>query len=148
MRGAELGAAVLLVLGGLASLLWLIPAQTSQAAAFGLPPDLIPRLVAMAITGLGLVLILDTVRRWREPDPRPAPFDPPRILAALGAIALLVVGVILVHQAGVLAGGAFTVASFMVFLGERRWPRIVLVAGGAALTVHLAFTRVLNVPMG
>lgn len=105
---------IVLVVGCLALLVWVIPAQTSEGG-FGLSPAFLPNVCTAAI----LVLVLaDGVHR-RLSRRREAAY-PENYRAALMILGVAVVGVLALMWGGVALSATLCTALGMLAMGERR----------------------------
>lgn len=134
----------LAVVGGaaLAALFWIIPEQTTADPFVALQPSLVPNVCATAILVLILIQAWNAMRKGRAQQAETAgdAAQEHSWRSALGAMAITVAGVLAFHLAGLLATSLIVVPGLMLWLGERRYLRIAIVA----LCCALPFTPLFN----
>lgn len=135
----------LAVVGGacLLALLWIIPKQTATDPFSALQPDFVPNVCAVAIVLLTLFQAWRAVREHRaaaqDKDGGEAPIAH-SWRSAFGAMAIVAAGVCAFYLAGLLATALIVVPGLMLWLGERRYLRIIV----TALCCALPFTPLFN----
>jgi putative tricarboxylic transport membrane protein len=112
----------------------------------------LPRILAIVLTGLGLVLTLRAIRAGAlipagKPASRPADDDEPLspLLRALGFLAFGAAYVLLVPVIGYLPAIALLIGSVALYEGAPRNWRTVAIALGGALLYWAIFVRLLGV---
>lgn len=109
---------------------YLIPAQTSDGANFGLSPRMVPIVCCALIGILATVSLLASL--FGKPTTEAAPVND-----GLGTVGLLIgaslLGVTVVHWFGLIAGGIVLVALASWVIGERRWLQIAMLSAAAGL---------------
>ncbi len=141
-------AGVVLLVFGLAMLVLVIPAETSEGGDASISPALLPQICATGIAGLALLLTLRAAGRLRRGQAagQSVPASEWRsalavLLAVAGAIAIFV----LVSPA-VAAG--LLVAGLMLYMGERRLWLLAGVPATLLIGAWLLFYRVLGTAIG
>ena len=143
-----------LVLGGLLLVcaswyLWL----TDGTPRRRLPHDpglaFVPRILAVALIGLSVVLVLQQLVRWlpRPVETPPAPLSPSDWARTAGLVALTVAWVVLLPVAGFLATTPVYLVAAAHLSGARRWLAAVLGAVAVTLVVWVAFVHGFRVPL-
>lgn len=128
--------AIVVALACAVILVWAIPAQTSTATAFGMPPALMPTVTITAALVLAVILgIVSLVSPSSEPPTEDTLELPNR--AGLMCLVLVLAAIVLITFTGLFIGGIVTVAAFMLVMGERRPIRIGLVAIAAPGGIEL-----------
>ena len=131
------------------------PRPSGESMVEGLGPAFYPRLLAILLAGLALLVALAAgLGRWREPAPAPGA-APPRGRLRVGILlAILVAYWLLMPALGYLDTTFAALVITMVFLAppdrRRRPATLGLIAGCAAAAtagVFLLFTRVVKVPI-
>lgn len=142
MRRTDLIAGIALALAGLAVLFVAIPTTTRTGSWTGLSPYFFPTLAMLGFTLCAGLLVLQALFRPRLYEEQPTPLHLVEV-RNFGLAALLVVAaVVIIDAAGLLVGGPLLIAALMLFMGERRWLRILLVS---VLPVAVAYVFVLHV---
>ncbi len=110
-------------------------------------PRFFPFLVAAGLLLCGLLLLIQALRGRAAPPEEGEDIDPdaPPDLRAVGTIAAaLFVYVLILEVAGFVVASALLFWGVAVAFGSRSWLRDPLVGLALALTVYLAFTRLLG----
>ncbi|UJJ32232.1 tripartite tricarboxylate transporter TctB family protein [Halopseudomonas maritima] len=144
-RTLDLWAGLLIVLAGLAGLLYLIPAHIGDGFGFGLSPRFFPYLCIGATTALGALLLLNRLLSGAET--RRIEFSRRHLGRLLLLVALLAGSLALIQWLGYLVGAAFLVAAFMLAMGEKRISRILPTATLWPLALWLLFKLALGAPL-
>ncbi len=109
---------------------YLIPAQTSDGANFGLSPRMVPVVCCVLIGMLATVSLLVSLFGKSTDEAGP-------VNDGLGTVGLLIaaclLGVAVVHWFGLIAGGMLLVALASWIIGERRWLQIAMLSAAAGL---------------
>lgn len=141
---ATLGASICLL--AIALFVWGIPAWVEQNDFAEIPPDLLPKTATALIAFFGALMAFHRV--FLEHDrSRSLGVDARTMGLATAAIGLFAVAVALMNSVGYLVGGAFIVATLMIFMGSRQWLLIGSVAAGAPLLLYAFFELLLGVPL-
>ncbi len=134
----------LAVVGGasLLALFWIIPTQTTADPFAALQPGLVPNVCATAILVLILIQTWNGLRKGRAAEEEAAgdAAQAHSWRSALGAMAITIAGVLAFHLAGLLATSLVVIPGLMLWLGERRYPRV----GVVTLCCALPFTPLFN----
>lgn len=150
MRRADIISGAVIAAFGLAVVFVVIPIWVPGHAegSYGLRAEDFPYLTAGLATALAALLFVRRLFFAREAAEDGAVPIPGRSWAFLAiAAAVLAATVILLDSVGILAGGPFAIAVFMVMMGERRPLAIVSTALLAPLGVWLFFWKLLEFPL-
>ena len=148
MRRADIISAALLIIFGLLVIFVVIPIWVPghQAGNYGLRAQDAPYLTMIVATGLSAWFLVRRLFFDRDGDEKaPIPRESWKFL--LIASMLLAVTLVMLETIGVLAGGPFIVAVFMIMMGERRPLAIGLTAVLAPLAVWAFFWKLLQFPL-
>lgn len=147
MRRADLTGGIVLALAGLAVLFVVIPTTTRTGTWTGLSPYFFPTVAMVGFTLCGGLLILQALFRPALYEEQPTPLHL-RELRNFGLLALIIVAAVLViDAAGLLIGGPVLIAAVMLFMGERRWLRVVLVSVLPVVVAYVFIRHVLQAPV-
>ena len=146
MRRSDICAGLGLAAAALATLLWLIPSQTSPAQSEGnMSPAMMPT-VAVALV-LALALLLAVTRHASTPSMRDEPheefgteargFGRQELLELALWTATSVAVMALLRYAGFIAAGGVVLTGAMLFMGQRNPWTIAAAALGAPLSIWL-----------
>ncbi len=136
MRRADLYSAAVFFVFAIVMIVLVIPAQTTEGNAYGLPPAFLPTLAASAIGLLSAVLFVQKLLAAREEPVRLMTMPQARTL--LAAVAVLACGVAGLRYAGTWVGGSILIAGTMIILGTRKPLPIVL-----TILVVIGFIQIL-----
>lgn len=146
MRRADLIGGIVLALAGLAVLFVVIPTTTRTGSWTGLSPYFFPTVAMVGFTLCAGLLILQALLRptlYEESTPLHL-----TEVRNFGLVALLIVAAVLViDAAGLLIGGPVLIAAVMLFMGERRWLRVVLVSVLPVVVAYVFIRHVLQAPV-
>lgn len=121
-------------------------AITRGFASDRLGPAFFPRLLALVLAGLALILIMRAVSGRSDPTPPPVM----RLGVFVGILVLMVAYAVALPWAGFLLATPLLLAAVIRLLGLRAWLTLGGTAVGVTLVLYFAFARVLHVllPMG
>ena len=125
-------------------LAWVIPAETSRATAFGMPPALMPTVTISAALGLAVLLAVAGTLRDSTEAPTEDTLELPNA-PGLACAGMILACILIMQFAGLLAGGILTVAGFMLVMGERRPVRILVIALAVPGAIQLLLGSALRV---
>jgi hypothetical protein len=128
--------AIVIALACTVILVWAIPAQTSTATAFGMPPALMPTATIAAALELAVLLAVVSLLSPSSEPPTEDTLELPNRRGLL-CLVLVLAAILLIAFTGLFIGGVVTVAAFMLTMGERRPVRIALVAIAAPGGIEL-----------
>jgi len=128
MRRADIVTAAILFVAGLLTVFVIIPLQTTAGERYGLPPAFFPTCSMAAATAFSLLLLLRSLVQSRGDAVLPASLTSRSWLhiGSVSALLFLCLGVI--KYLGFIVGGILMVASFMIYMRERRLVTISLVS--------------------
>lgn len=145
MRALDGAVAGLLAAFGLATLFLFIPGTIDDPGMDDLPPAFMPRVVAVLLTGLAVLLGLRSLVR-RAADKPPA-LDRRHAGFVLLATLWLAASFGSVVLAGYLVGGAAAVIGAMLLMRIRRPITIIAAACAAPLVLWAVFWQILTIPL-
>jgi ABC-type Co2+ transport system permease subunit len=149
MRRADIISAGVIVAFGLFVLLVAIPRWVPGhlEGNYGLRAQDFPILTALTLTLLALGLLVHRIGQPRrgEEENNPIPASSWRFLGLASGV--LVAIWLLLDIFGFAAGGPFTIAAFMIVMGERRPLHVVALSLLAPLAVWLLFWQILKFPL-
>ncbi|WP_010139744.1 tripartite tricarboxylate transporter TctB family protein [Oceanicola sp. S124] len=141
---ALVGAGVTLLALGL--WLWGIPAWVEPNDFVTVAPDLMPRVAVGFIGTLGALMCLH--RLFLEPDrTSPAPIDPKSMVLTVIVLVLFAIAVTLMLTVGYIVGGVFITGALTIFMGQRKWWAIALMAICPPLMLWGFFEVLLGIPL-
>ncbi|WP_029008723.1 tripartite tricarboxylate transporter TctB family protein [Azospirillum halopraeferens] len=114
MRNADIASGAVLLLLGLVTLIWVIPAEVSGRSDYGLPPDFFPRVLAWLFIALTALLVAHRLLARRRGRPE-AETDRPPMRGAdwafiTGAAAVFAGLYLVMAHIGFVAAGVIAVA--------------------------------------
>ena len=147
MRRADIIAGFILLALGLLTLFVIIPAEAEGDTWSGVSPLFFPTLIA---AGFCLACVGLLVQAIFSPGSY-AGMEAPVKLGRMGFFALaciIVLGAVFaIHAFGFLWGGPLLVGALILFMGERRWYRIVPMSIVPVVVIYLFVTKLLNAPL-
>ena len=141
MPKADLIAGVVLMIGGLALLFFIIPAQTEQDTGAAVPPDMLPQICALGITLLAAVLTLNALR-GKTPDAKPPKASEWRAMVAV--VVIILAGAALFQYIHPVVAGLFVTLATMLYMDERRWHLLLALPAALVVIVYLLFYEFLG----
>lgn len=141
---ADRGVSVVLALLGLA-VLWsarAFPNVPGQKLGAGF----LPMLVGAGLVVCAGLLFRRTLRRTKALEERSAPGMPERLLAPLTVLVAVALYVLLSHRWGFLLVAPVCLVLLLRTFGQR-WGACLLWAAGGTVVVHVAFYKLLRVPL-
>lgn len=121
-----------LFIAGLATIFWIIPAQTTPSTNFGLSPQMVPIVCVSVIVCLAIVQF--SVEFFA--NNRSAIQNPARSAVALLLVVSTTVGIWLTGSFGLIVGGVATVFLASLCVGERRFANLALMAASAGCLLY------------
>lgn len=147
MRRADIyGGAGLLILG-LVMIFVVIPLEAGGDTWSGVSPLFFPTIIASGFTLGSLALLLRALLRPAAYEGMDTPVKRQNLGFFMLSCAIVLAGVLAIHRLGIVWGGPLLVAALMLFMGERRWLRIVPISVVPIVVIYFFVTRVLNAPM-
>lgn len=147
MRRADIFAGAGLLGLGLLVLFVVIPAEADGDTWSGVSPLFFPTIVAAGFTlGAGALLIRALLSNTGY-EGMEAPMKWQTFGFFLVACAIIFAAVLLIDFVGILWGGPVLVAALMLFMGERKWQRIVPLSIAPIMVIYFFVTKVLNAPL-
>jgi len=143
-KSDTIAAAVLFIIGILAVFV-IIPQQTTPGERYGLPPAFFPTLSMVLITGLSAVLLLKNVFKSKAEADRTISMTHKNWIYITGITAFLFICLLIIKYFGFIAGGILTIASLMIYMGERKPLTIILVAVLAPTFTYIILWKFLQV---
>lgn len=149
MRQADTISSALIFILGLVILFIIIPNQIPGHAGEGyaLQAADFPRAIVIVMTVLSGILLVSRLARFSPDDDSASPINRRHLTFLAMAAIILVVIFLLMKIAGFLIGGAFTIACFMIVMGERKLLPIAMMAILAPLGVWGFFWKLLHFPL-
>jgi len=145
MRKADIVSAVILFVGGLITIFVIIPLQTTEGEKYGLPPAFFPTCSMVVLTVLSALLLLKGLFSSNKDTDPPAPLDS-RSWLNIGLLsALLFLSLAAIKYLGFIIGGILMVASFMIYMRERRLITISLVSLITPLVIYIVLWKFLRI---
>ena len=145
MRKADIVSAAILFVGGLITIFVIIPLQTTEGEKYGLPPAFFPICSMAALTGLSALLLLKGfMKSKRDPD-SPSPLTSKSWLTIGSLSVLLFLCLATIKYLGFIIGGILMVASFMIYMREKRLITISLVSIITPLVIYIVLWRFLRI---
>lgn len=148
MRQTDIISASLIIIVGLATIIFVIPAGVyiEIDGEYGLRPDFFPFLSMGVVVVMSASFLAHRLIKTSE-DGAPPPIQLRGWLFLLTAAVLLVGGFFLFKFFGFLAGAPAVIIAFMLIMGERRIIPILSVTIAGPLVVWLFFWKLLNFPL-
>jgi hypothetical protein len=147
MRVVDLiaGTGLLVVVAMLAFVV--IPAESSDGVWHGLSPYFYPAvmLTGIAASSVGLIIQAAFKKQIYADQPNPISWWQLGCFSALAAIILACV--LIIDWFGLWLGGPALIAATMIYMGERKPLRIVIVGLAAVAVVHIVVTYGLSIPL-
>ena len=144
MRRANVVSGVVLAMFGLLMLFVIVPWQIEPGPDGMLSPSLMPNLMLILITGLAVLLAINSLReRAAETDEAP-PISGAELVAMFKIGAIFALALVLYLWVSPLAAGAALIVGALVVLGERRPLVIVAMPAGLLLALWFLFYKVLG----
>ena len=147
MRTANLISGAILFAVVVVTLFIIIPQQTSPGLGYGLPPGFLPSLSAIIIGGLSIILFLKSIFRNKQEYSEPSPIISKNWLHLLVFSVLIFFALGSIKVLGFIPGGSLMIASFMIYMGNRRPLIIILVSLITPTVVHLIAWYAFLIPM-
>ena len=111
--------------------------------SWGMSPYLFPVLIAVFLIILSTALFLEGKKNMVSEDAKLKRSLPGKRVFAVIALSLIYYAAI--PFIGFVISTILFLTAFFIFLGERRWPVILAVSMGVALSVYLVFGKILGV---
>ena len=148
MARVDAWAAAILVVAGLAAIFVVIPAQTGEGEAYGLPPAAYPTLGATVLTVCAGLLLIASIRpRGAERGDDSMPAGPVAWRHAGVVLAVLAASFVVIRYLGFLIGGSLTIAAFMVYMGSRSAIGVAAVSIATPVAIYLFFWQLFSIPL-
>jgi hypothetical protein len=145
MRKADILSAAILFTGGLITLFVIIPLQTTEGEKYGLPPAFFPTCSMVVLTVLSALLLLKGLFSSNKDSDTPAPLGSKSWLTIGSLSALLFLSLAAIKYLGFIIGGILMVASFMIYMRERRLITISLVSLITPLVIYIVLWKFLRI---
>ena len=146
MRKADITAACVLIVFGLAMLFVIIPAQTESGEEYGVPPSTMPLAATGLVTAMAVLLLIQRLRKPREGG-EPNPIRAKQWLHIGGFTLFLALGLALIKYLHFIPGGIVFIAALMLITGQRKPLTIALVSGLTPCLVYSALWYGLRIPL-
>lgn len=125
----------------------IIPGENSGGIWHGLSPYFYPMvmLAGIALGSVGLVVQAVTKPRMYVDQPNPITWSELGFFLLISAV--IFVGVLIIHRFGTWVGGPLLIAATMIFMGELRATRIVIVSLSTVALTHFIVAYALQIPL-
>jgi hypothetical protein len=145
VRKSDIIAAAVLFFTGILAVFVIIPQQTMPGERYGLPPAFFPTLSMTFITVLSAMLLLKSIFKSKKEADHTASMTHRNWLYICVLTILLFICLAVIKYFGFIPGGILTIASFMIYMGERKILAIVLVAVLAPTLIYVILWKFLQV---
>ncbi len=145
MRNLLLISYSVFVVIGLLLLLVFIPTQTPEYLGYGLPSSFLPNLLAVCIVFFSTIELIKTF--LKKDDTRPSSVNTKNLLHLAKVSAVGFMAFPLMELITFIPAAFIIIALFQYLAGQRDYKYIIGLAGGLSITVYLAATYLLNVPL-
>lgn len=147
MRRADICAGAGLLGLGLLVLFVIIPAEAEGDTWSGVSPLFFPTIVAAGFTLGAAALLVRALLSKASYGGMDAPMRWANFGFFIVACAVIFGAVLLIDFVGILWGGPVLVGTLMLFMGERKWQRIVPMSVVPITVIYFFVTKVLNAPL-
>jgi hypothetical protein len=145
LRRTDIISAAILLASGLLTVFVVIPLQTTEGEKYGLPPAFFPTSSMAAMTALSALLLLKGLFQSKRYSDTSAPLSKRSWLNIGSLSALLFLCLEVMKLLGFIVGGILLVASFMVYMGERRVLTISLVSITIPVFIYIVLWKLLRI---
>jgi hypothetical protein len=145
MKKSDIIVSAILFGMGLLTIFIIIPLQTTPGEKYGLPPSFFPNCSMAVMTALSLILLLKTLFKSKKVDTDTASMTRKNWLHIGVLCIILFFCLIAITYLGFIPGGILTIASFMLYMGERKILTILLISVVTPALVYIILWKLLRV---